>query len=123
MATLSQLGRRATPLPPYNSDEEIGQAPPVPPLRPEQKGKDSEKDNDVEVKKRQIKLRIPDVFTRKKHKVKPFFIQCNTYFYILSDSFNNENNKGMFAASIIRGTVGDWIELYVRDWLDNKTRI
>ena len=70
---------------------------------------------------KQLRIKVLDTFNSTKLRLKRFFMQCDLYFRILSSQFEDDEDKGMFAAALLRDAVGDQVEPYVRDRIDYKT--
>ena len=72
--------------------------------------------------KRLPKIRIPDTYDGTRTALKRFFMQCDVYLSILDEQFEDESDKVMFAVSLLRGTAADFMEPYVRDWMDHDSK-
>ena len=67
------------------------------------------------------KVRAPDAFSGKRTDLKRFLMQCDVYFKLRDEDFDEEDKKVLFLTSLMKESAAEWIEPYVRDYLDNPT--
>ena len=65
------------------------------------------------------KIRVLDAFHGDRRDLKRFLLQCNIYFKLKDNDFDNEEHKVLFLVSLLKGLAAEWIEPYARDFLDN----
>jgi Retrotransposon gag protein len=67
------------------------------------------------------KVRAPNVFDGTRSNLKKFLMQCDIYFKLCEGDFEEESQKALFIAGCITDSASDWVEPYMRDYLDNPT--
>ena len=67
-----------------------------------------------------LKVQKPDVFSGDRSKLRVFLTQAELYIGFNLDKFSGEQEKILWASTYFRGGAFDWIDTYVRDFIDHK---
>src|SRR5436190_9848361 len=66
-----------------------------------------------------LKIQALDAFYGDCKDLKRFLLQCDIYFRLKDDNFDDEEHKVLFLVSLLKGLAAEWMEPHARDFLDN----
>lgn len=72
----------------------------------------------VEIKRPKVKL--PDLYSGERNKLKAFLLQVELYVGFHPDEFPSGIDKTIWAVSFLRGAAASWIEPFLTDCLENR---